>query len=279
MGNSVSIILVSYNSQDIILQSLKDLVKDSGVEVILVDNASSDDTCEKVETNFPSVKIIKSNQNLGYGRAMNLGIKSAIKSDYIMILNPDVITKIEDVIKLRDIAEGLDNLGCIAPEINSKENILESIEEVKWVSGAAIMFKREVFETIGYFDENIFLYYEEDDLLKRISNARFRIFKTREVLMPHLVGKSSSYNPKIEYLKYWHSSWSKFYFVKKHDSKKFYFISVTCFFKNLLKYLLYVVSFNAKKKVKYLARVAGQIAFLSGKQAFNEDGEPRGLRG
>ena len=273
----ISIIFVTYNSKDIIAQSLKGLAGMQGAEIILVDNASKDVTCELVREQFPSVKIIENDKNLGYGRAVNQAIKIA-EGDKVLILNPDVTTNIEDVNQLVNDADKVENPGCIAPLTDENAEISDKFENVEWVSGAAMMMPKNIFDEVGYFDENIFLYYEETDLLKRICDQGYNIYLDNAVKMPHLVGKSSAYNKKTEYLKYWHSGWSKFYYIKKHYPKRFFVKSLGALIKNSFKYVIYLISFKPDKRLKYSARFSGLLAFLTGKKAFDKAGNPRGLK-
>ncbi|MDX1949632.1 MAG: glycosyltransferase family 2 protein [Rickettsiales bacterium] len=277
-NQDLTIISVTYNSKEIISQFLKDIYQK--FEIIIVDNASKDGTADFVRDNFPEVKIIKSEKNLGYGRGANLGLQS-LSTDYAFLLNPDIISDEAAIINLLEVAKNTKNLGVLAPATDENEYIKSEnfiAEKTNWVVGATMLFKMENLKKIGFFDENIFLYYEETDLCKRIEKAGFEILICKNILLKHLVGKSSTPNPKIEYLKYWHSSWSKFYFYKKHLSlQNFRKKSLSLSFSYLLKYLLYIISFNKLKAIKYKARLAGGINFLLGAKAFDEAGNPRGL--
>jgi N-acetylglucosaminyl-diphospho-decaprenol L-rhamnosyltransferase len=282
MKKLVSVILVTYNSKQIIPQSLKNLAHED-LEIIVVDNASNDGTSEFLKENFPGIILIENNKNQGYGRACNQGINKS-SAEYIFILNPDVETNFSDIFLLIKNFETLENPGCLAPdtEINSENKNSEKnnkkIIEKNWVSGAAMLFKKDIFDEIGLFDENIFLYYEETDLLKRIKNNNYKIYLSEQIKMPHLVGKSSAFNEKIEYLKYWHSAWSKFYFIKKHTPQKIIIKLFFGFLKNSLKYLIYLFSNNKQKKIKYSARLSGVLAFIFAQNAFDKNGNPKGFK-
>lgn len=117
MKIKLSIIIVTYNSAGVLqpcLVSLSEFMKNTWVEVILVDNVSTDDTCSMVERNYPSVRIIRNTINTGFGAANNIGMSKA-RGDYILLLNSDtlvtsaILEKCYDYIR-NNISVGV--LGC-----------------------------------------------------------------------------------------------------------------------------------------------------------------------
>ena len=272
----LEIIIVTYNSKEIIGSSLSEFCNSDKYDVIVVDNASTDGTAEYIIQNFPQVRLIRNSINQGYGRACNVGFKNS-NAPYTLLLNPDVITNEANILKLLHTAKTLNNSVISAPVVDKEEHIEGSLvitEDVEWVVGAAMLFNMKLLREIGLFDENIFLYYEETDLCKRALSAGYKITKCKNILMNHLVGKSSIQNTKTEYLKYWHSAWSKFYYNRKHF-KNHKAKNLKLVFKYALKKVIY--SFANKNKLKYNARFAGAIAFIKGKPAFSESGKPNGL--
>ena len=121
----VSIIIVNYNTKDLILQCLKsifELTKNVDFEVIVVDNASSDSSCNEITKNFPQVKVIESFVNSGFGRANNFGAKRA-KGKYLFFLNPDCLL-IENTIKVfyefMEINNVDDSIGAVGAMLYDK---------------------------------------------------------------------------------------------------------------------------------------------------------------
>lgn len=272
----LTIISVTYNSKQVISQFLKNISDD--FNIIIADNASKDGTADFIKGNYIQVEVVELPQNTGYGRAANVALNK-VTTDFCFLLNPDIIADTGEILKLLEQAKQQPNLGVISPATSKDEFDASktSPEKVTWVVGATMLFNMKNLKQIGFFDENIFLYYEETDLCKRMLKAGFDILICKNIYLEHLVGKSSAPNPKIEYLKYWHSGWSKLYFNKKYLAKNEYLkktFSQT--FMYLLKFIIYSLMLN-NKKTKYKARLAGSIAFLIGKKAFDENGNPRGI--
>jgi GT2 family glycosyltransferase len=227
----VSIVIVTYNTMqmtnDCIASVLKHTRRNS-IEIILVDNASSDGSKEFYSTN-ERIKYIYSTENLGFGKANNIGIDVAL-GKYVFMLNSDTIV-LDDVLwKLFDFAEKQvdNNLGAVGTCLINKEKndalsfgqfvtskriytrLLESLKvykntyetevygqldaqgyaEVDFVSGADLFIPKKVFNHVKNFDPNFFMYYEETDLEKRMSEVGLKryIINVRDII--HLEGGS-----------------------------------------------------------------------------------------
>jgi len=196
----VSIIIVTYNSSAIIedcLQSIYNYEDISKLEIIIVDNASSDITMLKhlIASSFPEVKIINNENNDGYGQGNNIGIKAA-KGRYILIMNPDVRLK-ESIInkgikQIRDkelVLLGMkqwvseNKVGTSFRWDNYSTNYFSRLILTKlcnifdiyscknmYLVGACFFLDKTKFAQIGLFDEKIFMYNEESDIRNRIIN-------------------------------------------------------------------------------------------------------------
>lgn len=202
----LSIIIVTYNSQDIIVKCIENLFLHNDIndklEVIIVDNSSSE-VCTKMfemlEDKFPEkLVLIKNDRNGGYGQGNNLGICYA-KGEFIAIMNPDIImteplfiSAIQHFKKDTKLAIlGYKQFGAfdlsyyIRQEFNfpilvafftkffNKINFFSS--KFMYLSGAYLFLEKKSFQEIGLFDENIFLYCEESDITKRALNSGLKI--------------------------------------------------------------------------------------------------------
>lgn len=247
----LSVIIVSYNAKDYLLNCLKsiDLNLPAGrqdCEIIVVDNASSDKSVDEIKKNFPHVKIIENKENLGFAKANNQGIRQA-QGRYVLLLNPD--TKILDNALLKMISwmdknpkvsvstcRLLNEDGSIQPtggffptlpklfawqlflddilplkSYHPKKQFYDKEKELDWVTGAFFLFRKEIIDKVGLFDEKFFMYAEELEYCYRIKKAGFKVFFTPRASIIHYGFKSGSYDKALiaeyESLKY---------FYKKH---------------------------------------------------------------
>lgn len=198
----VSIIIVNYNTKYLLadcLATVFEKTKDVAYEVIVVDNASTDGSEEYITKRFPNIKWINSGENLGFGKANNLGAKYA-SGKYLFLLNSDTLLLNNAIRIFFDYAEshqheGIGTLGSWLLDKNEKPNnsfgffpcakneicyllgkyqlpSLKDIteeKEVDYITGADLFIEKRFFEGLDGFDKNIFMYYEETDLQYRLA--------------------------------------------------------------------------------------------------------------
>lgn len=141
----------------------------------------------------------------------------------------------------------------------------QPIQYVDKISGCAMLFDLRKVQSVGFFDENIFLFFEENDLCLRIIQAGLRIGLCRQIRIQHLSGKASPMTPQIEYLKNWHYGWSYSCFVDKHgvDAKR------QTVRKRYWRYRFKSwLSLRPIKRLHYRAKADGVRAFIRGESAF-----------
>ena len=179
----------------------------------------------------------------------------------------------------------INNFGIISP-ISSKDeypnNIIKNEHnldpdkpfKVKSVDGYAMILKLKKLkkiENFNFFDENFFLYLENEDLCKRLIEKNEDIYIVPKSKIHHLGGKAvdPKYKNEIEYLRNWHWMWSKFYFNKKHYG---YLIALMKVFKNLIsakiRFFYYLITFNSFKRKIYQMRLLGLISSMRGKNSY-----------
>lgn len=258
-SKELTIAIVSYNSYDAITKCLDDLITSGQFPVIIIDNASTDGSSDKLATRYPNAMVISSDVNLGYGRGANLAIKSC-STQYLFLVNPDLKATPEKTAQLFETFKTLpDDVALLAPSADPKTHTNEGLVEKDWVIGAAMMFNLKAMKPIGFFDENIFLFFEETDLCIRIRNNGYRILLDSGLHMEHLYRQSSTPNAETEALKDWHYGWSKLYFQNKHGldtGKKNKYRTVS---KYLLKYL---AAPTPEKRNRYKNRLKGCWGFI-----------------
>ena len=272
---NLSIVIVTFKSEEVIHECIKSIDKD--IKITVIENSNNTQFKKELELAYSNVSCILSYDNLGMGAGNNLGIKKT-ETDFVLILNPDVIFKDATINELIIASQKISDFAIIAPissDINYPNYKLDNDRKamikntfpfrVKSVDGFAMLFnKKKLDKIIGkdYFDENFFMYLENDDLCKRIIDANEYIYVAPNSLVKHLGGKAVNikYKNDVEFARNWHWIWSKFYFNKKHYGYFTAFLQgFPKFFSSLIKYIFF--SF-IKKKIKqkiYLNRVLGFI--------------------
>lgn len=224
----VSIIIVNYNTKQLTLNCLRSIIsqtKDIDFEIIVVDNASNDNSCAAIKEACPSVKIIESKENLGFGKANNVGMEIA-KGKYCFLLNSDTILENNAIKYFLDYCENTEKkigvLGCIlkgqdGQNVHSygeflttkrmlrhyfnrlilhKTNPLlapSSVDnpiDVEYITGADMFLPKSVFIDTGGFSPDFFMYYEESDWQKRMERLGYRRLIINGPKIIHLEGGS-----------------------------------------------------------------------------------------
>ncbi len=278
---NLSVIIVSYKSEHVIENCINSI--DNEIEIIVIDNSGDHQLKEKIETKYKNVKCILSKENLGMGAGNNLGIKN-VNKDYVLILNPDVILEKRSIDEMILSSKEIDNFGIIAPLSDKNEYPNYTLKKthnfsptkpfkVKSVDGYAMLLnlkKLKKLEDFYFFDENFFLYLENEDLCKRLEKNNEDIYVIPKSRIHHLGGKAvdPKYKNEIEYLRNWHWMWSKFYFNKKHYG---YLMAMFKIFKNLIsakiKFFYYLITLNTFKRKIYQMRLLGLISSMTGKNS------------
>ena len=278
---NISIIIVSFKSEIIIKRCLKSINKK--INVVVVDNTNNQNFKKDIESKYKNVKCISS-KNIGMGAGNNLGLKF-IKTDFAFILNPDVVLKKNTIKEILNALKIIKSFAIIAPISDKKKypnyNLINDSDynikkpfKVKSVDGFAMFLnfkKLKKIKDFYFFDENIFLYLENDDLCRRLINSGENIYIVPKSKITHLGGKAV--NPKfkeeIELSRNWHWMWSKFYYYKKHFG---YFTALQNVIGNLIssiiKYLYYFVICKRFKRKVYFMRLSGLINSIIGKKSY-----------
>jgi N-acetylglucosaminyl-diphospho-decaprenol L-rhamnosyltransferase len=230
----VSVLIVSFNTKALTLACLRSLYQETKakMDVVVVDNASSDGSADAIETAYPDVKLVRSHVNIGFGPANNLAAKKAA-GKYVLLLNSDTLVLDAAVDRLIAFAErrpdaliwggrtefgdgtlnpsscwrhmSLWSLFCHAlgltgifrsSDVFNREAYgawrRDSEREVEFVSGCFLMTTRETWEKLGGFDERFFMYAEEADLCQRATALGARPMITAEATIVHYGGKSEA---------------------------------------------------------------------------------------
>lgn len=203
----VSIITINYNESAVTLDLLESLRKISypALEIIVVDNASPSDNPDVIKERYPEVKLIKSEENLGFAGGNNLGVKAS-RGDFLFFINNDTIVGDGLIEPLVETLQKDEEIGMVSPKIkfhwdpsliqyagytpmskwtirnssigyHEKDDGLFDIPgETESIHGAAMMVPRRVLEQVGMMTEIYFLYYEEHDWAEMIKRAGYKVF-------------------------------------------------------------------------------------------------------
>jgi len=234
-----SFIIINYRTLELTQQCLNSIFShclNDNFEIILIDNSSEDGSIEALEKKFGDrVKIIKNSSNLGFAKANNQGAKIA-QGKHLFFLNSDTQLKKDILPTLKDVFIQNPNFGILSPQLltpelqpqdgahgrfptlfnlltrksreNWKEEVNSSLWQTDWVSGAALVIRKSIFNETNGWDENFFLYFEDVDLCFR---ANSKIGVCPEISVIHYSGSSlkQSRKRKLYYYK------SQNYFFKK----------------------------------------------------------------
>lgn len=193
----IAVIIVTYNAKKWLNICLSELYDQNNIELIVVDNASSDETCELIEKNYPVVTLIKSKINLGFGQANNLGLKIAIekKYDYAFLQNQDASISKSNLFKLANISAENPSYGIISPIHFKNETEVENLflsylknTEFKglsedsdkvcptdFINAALWLLPIKTVEEIGGFNPLFFHYGEDMDYVNRVKYFDYNI--------------------------------------------------------------------------------------------------------
>ena len=261
----LTIVIVSFKSEDILHRCIKSI--DKKYPIIVVENSIDKKLKLELEQKYLNVNCILPKENLGYGGGNNLGL-SKVKTNYTLILNPDVILMENSIENFFITVNKFPNFGIIAPisanekydNFNHEKDI--NIKEVENVKGFAMFFNMKNLKKSNFFDDNFFLYLEEIDLCKRVRLMDAKIFIDPSIKVEHFGGSShvSEINKSMELSRNWHWMWSSFYFNKKHYGYLFALIKIfPKFFSSLFKFIFYLIIFKKNKSDIYKYRLLGII--------------------
>ena len=280
----ITAVLVAYNSETVIADSLAALLKTPAIaEIIVVDNCSHDATCELIRNQFPSVTLIENPRNAGFGRANNIALER-VKTPFALLVNPDAVVEVGAVETFLEAAAIYPDAAILAPTLyDSDGNIHQSFKRnvfnreknsgiytppegaccAEFLSGAAWLLNMAHMKHIGFFDPNIFLFYEDDDLCIRARRAGYGLVFVPGAKVKHAMGTSSgSSKPGSEFFKQAHMFWSRLYvefkyFGMKAAKKRARLLYIEC----ALKAFLYTLVGNKAKTNRYRGRLQGIKAF------------------
>ncbi|GAB3611530.1 hypothetical protein GCM10027414_36560 [Humibacter ginsengiterrae] len=230
----LTVVVVTYNSRDVVADCLSAIgtESDSEIQLIVVDNASSDGTPDYIEQQFPHVVIVRSSVNRGFAGGVLEGVSLA-EGDAIGLLNPDAMASREVLLKLVSELDQDKAVGIVGPMISQPNGRLRIVSaghmptawrmfthysglsrlgrlaqvfeghylfrdqavfarDVDWVTGACLVMPSDVWRVVGGIGTRWFMYAEDIELCWRVRESGFRVRIIPELTVTHLVGGSTS---------------------------------------------------------------------------------------
>jgi GT2 family glycosyltransferase len=297
MNHDLTFIIVTFNSASIIGICLDRLSKISS-NIIVSDNNSNDSTLAIIKKNYPKVHLIENKQNLGFSKANNIAFQF-VKTDYFAIINPDCfidgnsVERIHIVMKQNPdiaIASAIHYAGSFNQDkskiINKKIDYIaqkgyssshNDYYTTRFLSGCFMFIRKEIFDKIGFFDEGFFLYCEDNEICKRVMKNGYKLAVIKDTEQIHLSKQSTGeLSPQVKEGIMWHQfGFSKCYYTECVHNR---FIASLKAMRNITKAFIKEIPYYfalKEKNLKNHAIINGSLAYLIGKGAFDQNGNPR----
>lgn len=225
----VTVVIVSFNTCSELVQCVREASAVVDVDVIVIDNASSDGSADAVTTQFPGVRVIRNPENVGFARAVNQGLLAG-EGPYFLLLNSDTSDLEQAIPKLAAYLDAHPDAGIVAPQLRHLDGRLQpsgrdvpsrwdeafwtlslyrlvgkkgpdrffdpnrdydETRDVEEVSGACFMTRREVIDRVGMLDERFFFCFEDIDFCIRVRAGGFRVVYLADAKLTHAWGVSA----------------------------------------------------------------------------------------
>tara|TARA_R110001583_G_scaffold40193_1_gene128595 strand:- start:21 stop:914 length:894 start_codon:yes stop_codon:yes gene_type:complete len=259
----VSVVIVTFNSTRVVRAAIESIVNEKLVScVFVVDNASVDNISDVIDSfGSAKIKLIRNANNLGFGVANNIALEQ-ITTPYALLMNPDSVMGKGSVETLVKKSALYDRAGILSTAIfyengnlqetyrrnfyerqMEKGNFLRADGDIcaEFLSGAVLFFNMKIMKEVGFFDPNIFLFFEEDDLCMRTTNKGYELIYTPDAKASHIDGGSSGSSEKLDMFRKYHFAWSHLYVSSKYKGKGHArLLSLKLIVKSLLKLVIYL---------------------------------------
>ena len=225
----IYVVIVTYNGMKWIDKCLRDVLKsDTEIKVVVIDNRSTDETVNFIKSHYPQIDLTETNENLGFGRANNIGIKRAINAnaDYVFLLNQDGYVEKDTIRKLVEFHGNHPEYGVLSPQqkngngsgldtkfenivlgqcvINTSEESGRAFYDVSFVMAAFWLISAECLKKVGVFDPIFFHYGEDGDYLSRVRFHGFKIGVVMDSIAYH--DRQERIVPEMQQLKSFYAS-------------------------------------------------------------------------
>jgi N-acetylglucosaminyl-diphospho-decaprenol L-rhamnosyltransferase len=281
----VSVVIVTHHSAAVIGACLAGI--GPAAEVVVVDNASDDETLDIVAQAAPHAIIERNTTGVGYGAGANQGLARA-RREFALLANPDSQTDTAAITALLEAADQYPDAALLSPRVLDADGADEPAHDVEmfdrrtypsrageappdgpvcaaYLSGAVVLLRMSALPEIGPFDEAIFLYYEDDDFCMRLRAAGYSAVLVPGAIVRHAGGGSVRPSAHYRWEKFWHMAWSRLYLEDKcRGARARNRLARSLAGHYALKALGNMVRLDRSKTWRDLARLCGTIGYILG---------------
>jgi len=282
----VSVVTVTHHSGRVIGDCARSVAP--AARVVVIDNASDDDTLAIVAGLLPSATLIRNRVNRGFGAGCNQGF-ARVETEFALLIGPDSTIDGASLARLVAAADAFPQAGMLGPAIVAADGHIEPSHDLGLfermaagkrrdagiqpegplsaghLSGALLLVRMSALRAVGGFDPAIFLYYEDDDLCLRMRAGGWSLVLVPGARATHIGGGSSRINLRYHWKKYWHYGWSRLHIEAKYRSRGH---AVRVGLGELARFLgkaaANALILNRAKAVRDAARFTGSAAWLLG---------------
>ena len=275
LQTDISAIIVTWNSSQWIANCLKSLMNDLNsfyYKIVVVDNASTDNTTDLIRENFPEVILVQNTVNEGFARACNRALLEC-QSEYVLFINPDteVVPGMTDT--LVAFMKGHPEVGAIGPTLLNTDGSLQlsgntfpnlrniwleslfldrlfpknrffgshklshlnrsEVCKIDWTMGSCLLLRKEALDKVGSFDNRFFLFFEETDLCLRLKKAGYEVYLIPEAKIVHGGGSSRLENYNANKIIHYHRS--LFLYFNKNLSAQLLWVRAAIFIRSVIR--------------------------------------------
>ena len=283
--DNLTIIIVTYRSEKLIIQNLDILKK---FNVVIIENSDSK-KLELLLKDYNNINLILSAKNLGYGKAINLGM-SQVKTSFVLIVSPDILL-VEESIKIlfSSFLSDANNIGVLGPSLydaNNNRRTNGTISYIKKIQGQKVfnttnnmpngniccdylvgccyLMQTKFFETLGGFDENFFMYFEDNDLCDKTIRMNKLILEIPSAKFIHLENSSSEKKKFTDHkLSIIHKVSCYIYLKKNLNFINFVFFILKDFFDFFQRFIFNLLLCRFNKSLKNLLRIISIFLYIT----------------
>ena len=281
LNNNITIIIILYNSSNLIFDCLKSL---SNFKIIVVDNGKNFNVLSEIKKR-KNIKVISKNKNLGFGNGVNFAFNE-VQTEYFLLLNPDIVIDEKSILLLLNTALSYENCAIAAPlnvpdkdsygilpekrniyeknKLYFKDNIKKNFTPVGEIcvdvsKGCALLIKSKYFYEVNLFSKKYFLFWEEIDLCRKFRSKKLSVIVTPKSSVEHKQEKSSDSDFQNFLIKTYYHEYSPLVYFNVQKFSLFYL-------KRMMKYMFrgisYLMILNFKKSLVYFLRLGASVIYF-----------------